>query len=92
MVERLLESRGEGYIILERFDIMKVRDLVDKKLSLEIDGVAEADLDLEVEGLTIHTEDKNKDVKARVTDKIIHNDERQKDDLEKLGYSFEVGV
>ncbi len=71
---------------------MKIRDLIDKKSGLEIDGITDVDLDLEVEGLTIHTKGENKDVKAQVTGKIIHNDEEQKDNLETLGYSFEVGI
>ncbi len=71
---------------------MKIRDLIDKKLSLEIDEFTEADLELEIEGLTIRTKDENKDIKAHIIDETIHNNEGIKDNLETLGYSFEVGV
>jgi len=72
---------------------VKIRYLIDK-LNLEIDKVTEADLELEIEGLTIHTTDENKGVKAYVIDETIHNNEGTgtKDNLETLGYSFEVGV
>lgn len=67
---------------------MKIRDLIDK-LNLEIDNFSEADLDLEIESLTIHTKDENKGIKAYIIDEAIH---KKKDNLETLGYSFEVGV
>jgi hypothetical protein len=67
---------------------MKIRDLIDK-LNLEIDNFSEADLDLEIESLTIHTKDENKGIKAYIIDEAIH---KRKDNLETLGYSFEVGV
>ena len=72
---------------------MKIRDLIDK-LNLEIDNFSEADLDLEIESLTIHTKDENKGIKAYIIDEAIHNNEGTgtKDNLETLGYSFEVGV
>jgi hypothetical protein len=71
---------------------MKIRDLIDK-LNLEIDNFSEADLDLEIESLTIHTKDENKGIKAYIIDEAIHNNEGTgtKDNLETLGYSFEVG-
>jgi len=62
--------------------------LIDK-LNLEIDNFSEADLDLEIESLTIHTKDENKGIKAYIIDEAIH---KRKDNLETLGYSFEVGV
>jgi hypothetical protein len=71
---------------------MKIRDLIDNKLSIEIDNFSEADLDLEIESLTIHITDENKGVKAYIIDEAIHSDEKIKDNLETLGYSFEVGV
>ena len=67
---------------------MKIRYLIDK-LNLEIDNFSEADLDLEIESLTIHTKDENKGIKAYIIDEAIH---KRKDNLETLGYSFEVGV
>jgi hypothetical protein len=72
---------------------MKIRDLINK-LNLEIDNFSEADLDLEIESLTIHTKDENKGIKAYIIDEAIHNNEGTgtKDNLENLGYSFEVGV
>lgn len=70
---------------------MKVRDLIGKKVTFEIDGVTETELELEVKSLTIHTKDEKRDIKVHVTDAIIHN-ERTKNSLEVLGYSFEVGV
>lgn len=72
---------------------MKIRDLIDK-LNLEIDKVTEVDLDLEIESLMIHTKDENKGIKAYIIDEAIHNNEGTgtKDNLESLGYSFEVGV
>mgnify|MGYP000997384774 FL=1 len=72
---------------------MKIRDLIDK-LNLEIDNFSEADLELEIESLTIHTKDENKGIKAYIIDEAIHNNEGTgtKDNLESLGYSFEVGI
>jgi hypothetical protein len=72
---------------IKSFVNMKIRDLIDK-LNLEIDNFSEADLDLEIESLTIHTKE-NKDTKAYIIDEAIH---KRKDNLETLGYSFEVGV
>jgi hypothetical protein len=42
----------------------------------------------------IHTKDENKGIKAYIIDEAIHNNEGTgtKDNLETLGYSFEVGV
>jgi hypothetical protein len=57
---------------------MKIRDLIDK-LNLEIDNFSEADLDLEIESLTIHTKDENKGIKAYIIDEAIH---KRKDNLE----------
>ena len=68
--------------------IVKIRDLIDK-LNLEIDNFSEADLDLEIESLMIHTKDENKGIKAYIIDEAIH---KRKDNLETLEYSFEVGV
>lgn len=45
-----------------------------------------------IESLTIHTKDENKGIKAYIIDEAIHNNEGKKDNLETLGYSFEVGV
>jgi hypothetical protein len=73
---------------IKRFINMKIRDLIDK-LNLEIDNFSEADLELEIKGLTIHTKDENKGIKAYIIDEAIH---KRKDNLETLGYSFEVGV
>ena len=72
---------------------MKISDLIDK-LNLEIDNFSEADLELEIESLTIHTKDENKGIKAYIIDEAIHNNEGtgKKDNLETLGYSFEVGI
>lgn len=70
---------------------MKIRDLIDK-LNLEIDNFSEVDLELEIESLTIHTKDENKGIKAFIINEAIHNNEGTKDNLETLGYSFEVGV
>lgn len=70
---------------------MKVRDLIDKKIILEIDGITETELESKVKGLAIHTEDENRGIKAHVADTTIHNG-GTKDSLEVLGYSFEVGV
>ena len=72
---------------------MKIRDLIEK-LKFEIDNFSEADLDLEIESLTIHTKDENKGIKAYIIDEAIHNNEGTgtKDNLESLGYSFEVGI
>jgi hypothetical protein len=68
---------------------MKIRDLINKKLGLEIDSISEADLDLETESLTIHTKDENKGIKAYIIDEAI---DKRNDNLETLGYSFEVGI
>jgi len=72
---------------------MKIRDLIEK-LKFEIDNFSEADLELEIESLTIHTKDENKGIKAYIIDEAIHNNEGTgtKDNLESLGYSFEVGI
>jgi len=73
---------------------MKIRDLIDK-LNLEIENISETDLDLGIESLTIHTKDENKGIKAYIIDKVIHSNiaiHKRKDNLETLGYSFEVGV
>jgi hypothetical protein len=72
---------------------MKIRDLIDK-LNLEIDNFSENDLELEIESLIIHIRDENKGIKAYIIDEAIHNNEGTgtKDNLESLGYSFEVGV
>lgn len=67
---------------------MKTRDLIEK-LNLEIDNFSEVDLELEIESLMIHTKDENKGIKAYIIDEVIH---KRKDNLETLGYSFEVGV
>jgi hypothetical protein len=67
---------------------MKIRDLIDR-LNLEIDNFSEANLDIEIESLTIHAKDENKGIKAYIIDEAIH---KRKDNLETLGYSFEVGV
>lgn len=67
---------------------MKIRDLI-YKLNLEIDNFSEADLDLKIESLTIHTKDENKGIKAYIIDEATH---KTKNNLETLGYSFEVGV
>lgn len=67
---------------------MKIRDLIEK-LNLEIDNFSEVNLGLEIVRLTIHTKDENKGVKAYIIDEAIH---KRKDNLETLGYSFEVGV
>ena len=71
---------------------MKISDLIDK-LGIEIDNISETDLDLAIESLTIHTKDENKGIKAYIIDEAIHNNEGTgtKDNLETLGYSFEVG-
>lgn len=73
---------------------MKIRDLIEK-LNLKIDNFSEPDLDLEIESLTIYTKDENKGIKAYIIDEAIHNNEaiqKRKDNIETLGYSFEVGV
>ncbi|MGI6308235.1 MAG: hypothetical protein ACOX1X_06480 [Dethiobacteria bacterium] len=67
---------------------MKIRDLINK-LNLEIDNFFETDLEHEIESLTIHTKDENKGIKAYIIDEATH---KRKDNLENLGYSFEVGV
>lgn len=71
---------------------MKIRDLIEK-LNLKIDNLSVSDLGLEIESLTIHTKDENKGIKAYIIDEAIHNNEGTgtKDNLETLGYSFEVG-
>jgi len=73
---------------------MKISDLIDE-LGLEIDNISETDLDLEIKSLTIHTKDENKGIKAYIIDEAIHSNiaiHKRKDNLETLGYSFEVGV
>ena len=67
---------------------MKIRDLIEK-LNLKIDNLSVSDLELEIKSLTIHTKDENKGIKAYIIDETIH---KRKDNLETLGYSFEVGV
>ncbi len=67
---------------------MKIRDLIEK-LNLKIDNLSASDLELEIKSLTIHTKDENKGIKAYIIDEAIH---KRKDNLETLGYSFEVGV
>ena len=67
---------------------MKIRDLIEK-LNLKIDNLSVSDLELEIEGLTIHTKDENKGIRAYIIDEAIH---KRKDNLETLGYRFEVGV
>lgn len=67
---------------------MKIRDLIEK-LNLEIESPPEVDLELEIKDLTIHTKDENKGIKAYIIDEAIH---KRKDNLETLGYSFEVGI
>lgn len=67
---------------------MKIRDLIEK-LNLKIDNPSAVDLDLEIEELTIHTKDENKGVKAYIIYEATH---KTKDNLETLGYSFEVGI
>jgi len=71
---------------------VKIRDLIEK-LNLKIDNLSVSDLGLEIESLTIHTKDENKGIKAYIIDEAIHNNEGTgtKDNLETLGYSFEVG-
>jgi hypothetical protein len=73
---------------IKRFVNMKIRYLIDK-LGLEIENISETDLDLGIESLTIHTKDEKKGIKAYIIDEAIH---KRKDNLETLGYSFEVGV
>jgi uridine phosphorylase len=73
---------------------VKISDLIEK-LNLEIDNLSVSDLGLEIESLTIHTKDENKGFKAYIIYEAIHNNEathKRKDNLETLGYSFEVGV
>ena len=70
---------------------MKIRDLIEK-LNLKIDNLSVSDLELEIKSLTIHTKDENKGIKAYIIDEAIHNNEGTKDNLETLGYSFEVGI
>lgn len=73
---------------------MKISDLIEK-LNLEIDNFSEVDLELEIESLMIHTKDENKGIKAYIIDEVIHSNiaiHKRKDNLESLGYSFEVGV
>jgi hypothetical protein len=60
---------------IKRLIIVKIRDLIDK-LNLEIDNFSEADLDLEIESLTIHTKDENKGIKAYIIDEAIHKIEK----------------
>ncbi|MDD4436535.1 MAG: hypothetical protein PHS04_00660 [Tissierellia bacterium] len=67
---------------------MKIRDLIERlNLEMDLDNL-EVDLEAEVESLTIHTKDENKGIKAYIIDETIH---KRKDNLETLGYSFEVG-
>jgi hypothetical protein len=73
---------------IKRFVNMKIRDLIEK-LNLEIDNISETDLDLEIESLAIQTKDENNGIKAYIIDGEIR---KRKDNLETLGYSFEVGV
>jgi hypothetical protein len=73
---------------IKRFMNVKIRNLIDK-LNLEIDNLSEVDLELEIESLMIHTKDENKGIKAYIIDEAIH---KRKDNLETLGYSFEVGI
>jgi CYTH domain-containing protein len=68
--------------------IVKIRDLIEK-LNLKIDNLSASDLELEIKSLTIHTKDENNGIKAYIIDEAIH---KRKDNLETLGYSFEVGV
>ena len=73
---------------------MKIRYLIDK-LGLEIENISETDLDLGIESLTIHTKDENKGIKAYIIDVATHGNiaiHKRKDNLETLGYSFEVGI
>jgi hypothetical protein len=73
---------------IKRYMVMKIRDLIDK-LNLEIDNFSEADLELEIESIAIQTKDENNGIKTYIIDEAIH---KRKDNLETLGYSFEVGV
>ena len=68
---------------------VKIRELIDRKLSLEIDEVTKVYLDLEVEGLTIHNKNENKVVKAYIIDETTH---KTKNNLETLWYNFKVGI
>jgi len=73
---------------------MKIRDLIEK-LNLEIDkDDLEVDLDAEIESLTIHTKADNKGIMAVTIDDVIHINEvtQTKENLDTLGYSFEIGV
>jgi hypothetical protein len=67
---------------------VKIRDLIEK-LNLKIDNPSVSDLGLEIESLTINTKDENKGIKAYIIDEAIH---KRKDNLETLGYIFEVGI
>lgn len=73
---------------IKRWMIVKIRDLIEK-LNLEIDSLPEADLELEIKGLTIHTKDESNGFKAYIINEATH---KTKNNLETLGYSFEVGV
>ena len=58
---------------------MKIRDLIEKigkDIEIKIEGkpITEADLELEIKNIEVHTKRK------------------EKENLETLGYSFEVGV
>jgi len=73
---------------------MRISNLIGK-LNLEINNFSETDLELEIESLTIHTKDENKGIRAYIIDEAIHGNiaiHKRKDNLETLGYSFEVGV
>jgi hypothetical protein len=73
---------------------MRISNLIGK-LNLEINNFSETDLELEIESLTIHTKDENKGIRAYIIDESIHGNiaiHKRKDNLETLGYSFEVGV
>lgn len=71
---------------------MKIKDLINKKISLELEGIEEADFELEIEYLTIHISCESRKIKANILNETINCDERTKENLETLGYSFEVGV
>ncbi|MGB4311424.1 MAG: hypothetical protein WBJ17_00680 [Natronincolaceae bacterium] len=86
MVQQLFNDYLKG------IDVMRVRDLLDKELGFEMEVATDGDLALEIKGLTVHTEGKNRDIKAPVADRTIHSNKGRKDNLETLGYSFEVGV
>jgi len=73
---------------------MKIKDLMNKNLRLDMDSFGEEDLDIEIDNMTINTKDKDKAIKVQVH-VVTHETENSgisKDSLESLGYSFEVGV